>query len=69
MREDAWAHVNDNRQKKREKTTCTWVQGRQSSEDEGEDNVHLGARTAIIKREKGKDNGHLGLERKGAWAL
>ncbi|GMN61523.1 hypothetical protein TIFTF001_030606 [Ficus carica] len=42
-RERAWVQEDDNRQKRREKTIGTWVQGRQSSEEEGEDYRHLGA--------------------------
>ena len=41
--EGAWAQEDDNHQKRKEKITGTWVQGRQSLEEDGEDNGHLGA--------------------------
>ena len=42
-REGAWAQEDDDHQKRLEKITGTWMQGRQSLEEDGEDNGHLGA--------------------------
>ncbi|GMN40078.1 hypothetical protein TIFTF001_009313 [Ficus carica] len=42
-RDDAWTQEDDNHQRRREEITGIWVQGRQSLEEEGEENGHLGA--------------------------